>query len=37
MKEIDKEELKHIYKQSKKVGFGILFIIILLGFIILYK
>jgi hypothetical protein len=37
MKEIDKEELKYICKQSKIIGLGILFLTILLVIVILYK
>ena len=37
MKDIDKEELKYIYKQSKKVSIGILFLTILLVIVVLYN
>lgn len=37
MKDIDKEELKHIWRQAKIIGLGILFLTILLVIVILYN
>jgi hypothetical protein len=34
---MDKEEYDFIIRQSKKVGIGMLILIIILGFVILYK